>query len=73
MKIEINQISTPILKQKGINFLKRIDKINLYFRSKWFKLKYNLDEAKQKGYDTILTFGGAYSNHISALHMHVKK
>ena len=61
MKIKTEQISTPILKQKGINFfLKRIDKIQPFISgNKWFKLKYNLDEAKQKGYDTILTFGGA--------------
>lgn len=34
--------------------------------NKWFKLKYNLEEAKKKGLDTILTFGGAFSNHIHA-------
>ncbi len=34
--------------------------------NKWFKLKYNLLEAKQKNYTKLLTFGGAYSNHISA-------
>lgn len=32
--------------------------------NKWFKLKYNLLEAKEQGYKTLLTFGGAYSNHI---------
>jgi 1-aminocyclopropane-1-carboxylate deaminase len=31
--------------------------------NKWFKLKYNLEAA---GNRTILTFGGAYSNHIAA-------
>jgi 1-aminocyclopropane-1-carboxylate deaminase/D-cysteine desulfhydrase-like pyridoxal-dependent ACC family enzyme len=34
--------------------------------NKWYKLKYNLEEAYQSGNDTILTFGGAYSNHIHA-------
>lgn len=34
--------------------------------NKWFKLKYNLEFAKEKGYKKILTFGGAYSNHIVA-------
>jgi 1-aminocyclopropane-1-carboxylate deaminase len=34
--------------------------------NKWFKLKYNLLEAQEKKYSTILTFGGAYSNHIFA-------
>ncbi len=34
--------------------------------NKWFKLNYNLQKAKQQGHDTILTFGGAFSNHIAA-------
>ena len=34
--------------------------------NKWRKLKYNLHEAKQRGLQTLLTFGGAYSNHIHA-------
>jgi len=34
--------------------------------NKWWKLKYNLDEARKQGHDTLLTFGGAYSNHIYA-------
>jgi 1-aminocyclopropane-1-carboxylate deaminase len=32
--------------------------------NKWWKLKYNLAEAERIGAKTILTFGGAYSNHI---------
>ncbi|WP_375434274.1 1-aminocyclopropane-1-carboxylate deaminase/D-cysteine desulfhydrase [uncultured Hymenobacter sp.] len=35
--------------------------------NKWRKLKYNLAEAQQQGYDTLLTFGGAFSNHIAAV------
>jgi 1-aminocyclopropane-1-carboxylate deaminase len=34
--------------------------------NKWFKLKYNLEAAKQENLNTILTFGGAFSNHIYA-------
>lgn len=34
--------------------------------NKFRKLKYNLLEAKDKGFKTILTFGGAFSNHIAA-------
>ncbi len=34
--------------------------------NKWFKLKYNLEEATKQGLDTILTFGGTFSNHIHA-------
>lgn len=34
--------------------------------NKWFKLQYNLEQAKATGHDTILSFGGAYSNHLVA-------
>ena len=35
--------------------------------NKWRKLKYNLTEARRLGHDTLLTFGGAFSNHIAAV------
>lgn len=35
--------------------------------NKWRKLKYNLLEAKKQNHTTLLTFGGAYSNHIAAV------
>jgi len=35
--------------------------------NKYRKLKYNLLAAKEQNYYTLLTFGGAYSNHIAAL------
>ncbi len=34
--------------------------------NKWHKLKRNLQAAKAAGKTTLLTFGGAYSNHIAA-------
>lgn len=34
--------------------------------NKWFKLRYNLDEAKETSKTHIVTFGGAWSNHIAA-------
>jgi 1-aminocyclopropane-1-carboxylate deaminase len=34
--------------------------------NKWRKLTYNLQAAAERGYETLLTFGGAYSNHIRA-------
>ncbi|MDI1354317.1 MAG: pyridoxal-phosphate dependent enzyme [bacterium] len=40
--------------------------------NKWFKLKYNLERAKKEDLRTILTFGGAYSNHIAATAAAVK-
>ena len=35
--------------------------------NKWWKLKYNLAESARGGHSTLLTFGGAYSNHIYAV------
>ena len=34
--------------------------------NKWWKLRYNLTEAINQNESTILTFGGAFSNHIAA-------
>jgi 1-aminocyclopropane-1-carboxylate deaminase len=34
--------------------------------NKWFKLQYNLEAARAAGKTRILTFGGAWSNHIAA-------
>lgn len=34
--------------------------------NKWRKLIYNLHDAQEKGFSKLLTFGGAYSNHIYA-------
>lgn len=34
--------------------------------NKWRKLKYNVATARERGFETLLTFGGAYSNHIRA-------
>ena len=34
--------------------------------NKWRKLKYNIATAQEQGFKTLLTFGGAYSNHIRA-------
>lgn len=35
--------------------------------NKYFKLKYNLNQARLSNHSTLLSFGGAYSNHIAAL------
>src|SRR5207253_3732925 len=34
--------------------------------NKWRKLKYNLAAATREGREVLLTFGGAYSNHVRA-------
>ena len=68
MKIEIKEISHPVFNVKDVRlFIKRIDKLHpLVSGNKFFKLKYNLLECERQGLNTLLTFGGAYSNHIAA-------
>ncbi|WP_308993816.1 pyridoxal-phosphate dependent enzyme [Mariniflexile litorale] len=49
-------------------FIKREDAIHPFVSgNKYRKLKYNLLEAEKTGYKTLLTFGGAFSNHIAAV------
>ncbi|MEE3999756.1 pyridoxal-phosphate dependent enzyme [Tenacibaculum sp. FZY0031] len=65
---ENQQIDLPILKTKRIElFVKREDTIHPFVSgNKFRKLKYNIEEAKRQGKETLLTFGGAFSNHIAA-------
>lgn len=45
----------------------RLDKINpVISGNKWFKLRYYLEEARSQHKKGIITFGGAWSNHIIA-------
>lgn len=49
-------------------FIKREDLLHPNISgNKFRKLKYNLMAARKAGYQTLLTFGGAYSNHIAAV------
>ena len=48
--------------------IKREDLLHQYISgNKFRKLYYNLKQAKSDKFDTLLTFGGAYSNHIAAV------
>jgi 1-aminocyclopropane-1-carboxylate deaminase len=48
--------------------IKREDLIHPFVSgNKFRKLKYNLLQAKTENHDTLLTFGGAFSNHIAAV------
>lgn len=61
----LQEISLP---DKNIRlFVKRDDLLHPHISgNKWRKLKYNLREMQRQGKETLLTFGGAYSNHIAA-------
>lgn len=58
----------PLLAKKQLTlFIKREDLLHPFVSgNKFRKLKYNLITASTLGHDTLLTFGGAYSNHIAA-------
>ena len=64
----IQEVKNTLLSDKKVRILvQREDLIHPSISgNKWRKLKYNLLEAKQKGYVKVLTFGGAFSNHIVA-------
>ena len=67
-KAVLQEIEDPIVTEKGIRlYLKREDLLHQQISgNKWRKLRYNLQEAKSQGLNQLLTFGGAYSNHIYA-------
>ena len=68
MEIENQPIHLPLLKEKQVSLsIKREDLIHPFISgNKYRKLKYNIIAAKSQGFNTLLTFGGAYSNHIAA-------
>ncbi len=57
-----------LLRKKEITLVvKREDLLHEHVSgNKFRKLYYNVIEAQEKGYKTLLTFGGAFSNHIAA-------
>ncbi len=61
-------IDDCLLKKKEITLaVKREDLLHKHISgNKFRKLFYNIIAAKEKSYDTLLTFGGAFSNHIAA-------
>ena len=65
MKSKIQNI--PLINSSVELFIKREDLIHPFVSgNKFRKLKYNLLQAKAKNETTLLTFGGAFSNHIAA-------
>jgi 1-aminocyclopropane-1-carboxylate deaminase/D-cysteine desulfhydrase-like pyridoxal-dependent ACC family enzyme len=62
------RVTLPTSNKSVEVYLQREDLIHPFVNgNKYYKLKYNLQKAKEDNYDTLLTFGGAYSNHIYAV------
>ncbi|WP_439880526.1 1-aminocyclopropane-1-carboxylate deaminase/D-cysteine desulfhydrase [Pontibacter sp. MBLB2868] len=68
MEAPLQQVHDQLLADHKIAlWVKREDLLHPHISgNKWRKLKYNLQEAGHLSKDTLLTFGGAYSNHIAA-------
>lgn len=64
----IQEIRFSEITNKNVSlFIKREDELHPFISgNKFRKLKYNLSEAKELGKSKLLTFGGAFSNHIAA-------
>jgi 1-aminocyclopropane-1-carboxylate deaminase len=68
LEAPLQEIVDSVLEDKDLRvFVKREDLIHDKISgNKWRKLYYNLQDAKEKGFSSLVTFGGAYSNHIAA-------
>lgn len=54
-------------KQVQVSVLRADDIHPAISGNKWFKLKYNILFAKQQGFTRLVSFGGAWSNHLHAM------
>ena len=68
-KTPLRKLQATLLLEKEVELWIKQDYLTHPFLSgnKWRKLKYNLIEAKKQKQKVLLTFGGAYSNHIYAV------
>lgn len=67
-KSPIQKLNYPIFEEKKLDvWVKRDDLIHSEISgNKWRKLKYNIKAFNKGNFNSIVTFGGAYSNHILA-------
>lgn len=68
-QVPVQQIELKTLTDAGIELLvRRDDLIDAELSgNKFYKLFFNLHEARKQGFIRFLSFGGAYSNHLHAL------
>ena len=67
--VPVQKLASQLLQEKRITLLvRREDLLHPEVSgNKWRKLKYNLLAAAENNLETLLTFGGAFSNHIAAV------
>ena len=66
--IPVDELKSPLLAEKNVRlFVLRMDSLHpVVSGNKLFKLHYFLNAAVDKHHDTVVTCGGAYSNHLVA-------
>ena len=64
----VQVVLDPWLAKRGVQLrMLRLDQVHPTISgNKWYKLKYNVLRAREEEHDTLLTVGGAYSNHLYA-------
>src|SRR5688572_27875490 len=65
--VPVQELRNALLAEKQVTLLvRREDLLHPEISgNKWRNPKYNLLAAAENGFDTLMTFGGAYSNHVS--------
>lgn len=65
----LQKIDHPLFSRHDVElFIKREDLVHPQISgNKWYKLKHNLLHAKAQGFTRLVSFGGAFSNHLHAL------
>jgi 1-aminocyclopropane-1-carboxylate deaminase len=66
---QLQSIDSDLLSQRSVSLqVLRLDSLYPQWSgNKYFKLKNNIEQAKTRGFTQLLSFGGAFSNHIHAL------
>lgn len=66
--VPLQKIQLPVFKNAGVELIVRRDDLfdSMMSGNKFYKLFFNLEAMKCKGFRRLLTFGGAFSNHIHA-------
>ena len=72
--LSIDPVSLPVAEKMGVSLqVVRADKVHpLASGNKIYKLQPNIDYLKQPSYQQLLSFGGAFSNHIHALALYAQ-
>lgn len=65
----IEKLEDPLFSEKKVEIFVKRDDLLLpeIMGNKWRKLKYNLQRAREEEKSILVTYGGAFSNHISAV------